>query len=115
ANNAMLLVFTLTNGSSCGPVDSPPYEEMQGGGVWCESSSAVVSNCIITGNAAVHGGGAQGGTLINCLFSGNHADYGGGGAYGSVLINSALTSNAADGPGGGAWYSTLTNCTLTLN
>ncbi len=114
ANNAALLGFTLTNGASFGPVDEPPYEQMEAGGVWCESSSAVVSNCVITGNAAVNGGGAQGGTLINCLLSGNHAAYGGG-AYASVLINSALASNTADASGGGAVYSTLTNCTLTLN
>jgi nitrous oxidase accessory protein NosD len=48
ASNASLAGFTVTGGSA-------PY----GGGVVCQSSNAVVSNCVITGNqAAAFGGGA---------------------------------------------------------
>jgi len=51
-NNAVLVGFTLTNGS---------------GGVYCEDASAVVSNCVLTGNSSDVGGGAYGGTLNNCI------------------------------------------------
>jgi PKD repeat protein len=45
-NGATLFGFTLTNGYA----DS-------GGGVYCESTSAVLSNCVLTGNSAYEGWG----------------------------------------------------------
>jgi hypothetical protein len=48
-NNAVLSGFTLTNGAT--PTSG------SAGGVLCASPSCVVSNCIITGNAGVSGGG----------------------------------------------------------
>jgi hypothetical protein len=110
-NNAVLVGFTLTNGS---------------GGVYCEDASAVVSNCVLTGNSSDVGGGAYGGTLNNCTLTGNSAisilyfgGYGGG-AYGSTLNNCTLTGNSASlgvksdfTSGGGAAYCMLNNCTLT--
>ena len=49
------------------------YRESSGGGVWCESTNAVVvSNCVLAGNSAfVWGGGSYRGTLNNCAVSGN--------------------------------------------
>ena len=45
-----------------------------GGGVYCESTSAVLSNCVLTGNYGHgYGGGAYGGTLNNCTLTGNSA------------------------------------------
>ena len=90
-NDTVMVGFTLTNG-----VDG------NGGGVYCESSSAVLTNCVITGNRAVYvvgggtGGGAYGGTLNNCTLTGNSAYDGGGGAgaYGSTLNNCTLTGNS---------------------
>jgi hypothetical protein len=106
-NNAVLAGFTLTNGSA-----------NQGGGVWCESTSAVLSNCVLTGNSAFGGGGAFDCTLNNCTLTGNSASAGGG-ACGSTLNNCTLTGNSAGGwapnGGGGACDSTLNNCTLTDN
>jgi hypothetical protein len=100
AADAVMVGFTLTNGG--------------GGGVYCESTSAVLTNCVLSGNSAGGGGGAYGGTLNNCALTGNWADSGGG-AYGGTLKKCTLTGNSASYTGGGASYSTLYNCTLTGN
>ena len=113
-NGATLSGFTLTNGWA--------YEK--GGGVLCESGTAVVSNCVLRGNkvfshyegASVtllesQGGGACGVTLKNCTLTGNSAkatyEYGiwfgqgpqyfahGGGAYNCTLKNCVLGGNLA--------------------
>jgi PKD domain len=105
-NNAVMVGFTLTNGVAG-----------LGGGVYCESISAVLSNCVLTGNSGYLGGGAYGGTLNNCTLTANTADSGGG-ADGCTLNNCTLTGNNADScysAGGGADNCTLNNCTLTGN
>jgi len=127
AYDAVLSGFTLTNG---GAGVAGWWGDGNGGGVWCESITAVVSNCILTGNAAIYGGGAFGGTLNNCVLSGNSADdeWGlGGGAYGGTLNNCTLTGNSAGWCGGGhaaaflddlgyrGFEGTLNNCVLTDN
>jgi hypothetical protein len=73
---ALLAGFTLTNGAT--QTSDNGYPDTSGGGVWCESSSAVVSNCVLTGNSAFCGGGAWSGTLNNCTLAGNSAEWGGG-------------------------------------
>jgi hypothetical protein len=113
-NNAVMVGFTLTNGWI------PAY----GGGVYCESTNSVLTNCVLTGNH--EGGGAYGGTLNNCTLTGNSAFStrddcslgcfaNGGGAYSCTLNNCTLTGNWATGWGGGAYGCTLNNCTLTGN
>jgi hypothetical protein len=94
--------FTLTNGIA----DS-------GGGVWSEMS-AVVSNCVLTGNSASYGGGAYGGTLNNCTLMANSATFDGGGARESTLNNCTLNGNQA-ASGGGISGGTLVSCTLNGN
>ena len=109
--NATLIGFTLTNGHARASWGADSY----GGGIFCEAS-AIVSNCALTGNSAIYGGGAYKGTLYNCKLSGNSAVEGGGGAINSTLHNCSLTGNRAyRGPGGGAVNSTLHNCVLTGN
>jgi hypothetical protein len=106
SSQAKLSGFTLTNGN--------PYSS--GGGIWCESTSSEVSNCIIIDNfAADDGGGALSGTLTGCTLSGNRAGNGGGAAY-SVLNNCSLFENRAGwSDGGGAYGCTLSNCTVSQN
>jgi hypothetical protein len=112
-NGATLSGFTLTNGATRSPAE---YYEQCGGGLCCESPTAVISNCVVAGNSAWSGGGAERGTLNNCTVTGNTAFWfeGGGGAYGCTLNNCTLTGNSAY-CGGGAHWSTLNNCLLNGN
>lgn len=122
-SGAVLSGFTLTNGATRTNGDSG--FEQSGGGVCCEpGGSAVVTNCALLGNSAQFGGGACGGTLCNCVLTGNLATDSGGGAYHSTLTNCTVSQNSAVGvwihntllsDGGGASLSTVNNCTLTGN
>ncbi len=125
-NNATLSGFTLCNGATESSFAYyGPYTPLIGGAVYAGISNSVVANCWIMNNAAaLAGGGAEGGTLIDCLIADNGVfgipgyDYGadaGGGASFCVLRNCAVTANYALESGGGAYYSTLINCTLTGN
>ena len=124
-NGASLCGFTLTNGATGTNWDYFYPLDQNGGGVCCESTSAVVSNCVLTSNSAYSGGGAYGGTLNNCTLTGNSTTIGpGGGAVGDAfsfsevrfctLNNCTLTGNSA-AMGGGAFGCTLNNCTVTGN
>jgi len=120
---AQLTGFTLTNGYTASTdyfydLGEPgPHFRDCGGGVLAEDSSAVISNCVLTGNSAGDfGGGAYQGTLNNCTLTENSANYGGGTAR-SILNNCELIGNTAGFlcGGGGAFDATLTGCTLTGN
>jgi hypothetical protein len=80
----------------------------------------VVSNCVVTGNRGLFGGGTFSGTLNNCVLSDNSASSGGGGAFGGTLNNCTVSGNRATGTnylegGGGADDSTLNNCIVYGN
>lgn len=117
-NGAALIGFTVSNGGTQ-PGNDQDGRETIGGGVWCESSAAIVSNCVITGCTAELGGGILSGTIIDSTLTNNFGHYAGGGASGCVAINCLFTRNqsAAGGyaDGGGADSSTLTRCILTDN
>jgi len=111
-NGAVLSGFTLTNGAT--RIDGYYQTETSGGGVWCESVNATVTNCALSRNSASEiGGGVCYGTLNNCALSGNSAELGGGACYGT-LNNCTLSGNSADW-GGGAEGSTLNNCIVYYN
>jgi hypothetical protein len=118
-NSASLSGFTLTNGFvGLGG---------NGGGLYCESASAMASNCIISGNSVIsssggpigypfpgQGGGAWGGRLNDCILSGNGAS----GWQGYVYTGNPISQYeyvVVDGEGGGAYGSTLNHCSLAGN
>jgi parallel beta-helix repeat protein len=115
-SGAVLDGFTLTNSAAlrCCAFDE---QEESGGGLYCESTEALATNCVIAGNLAYqNGGGAYSGTLNNCTLADNRAPTGGagGGAYRSILNGCTLRDNYAIN-GAGASDSALNNCTLTAN
>jgi len=115
-NNAVLMGFTLTNGSTDqGPLDLQP----EGGAVRCQSTSAIVSNCVLISSVAAgsgsdsSGGGAYLGTFKNCTIA-NCRSVNGGGAYRSILTDCLLKNNSAY-KGGGVYECIITNCMFTGN
>jgi hypothetical protein len=117
-SNAILNGFTLTNGFA-----GPNENRGLGGGAYCQTTNALLSNCLICSNNAAAGGGVYLGTLTNCVLSnnvaggfigGNATFYSGGGACGSVLNNCTLVGNMAN-LGGGAYNGILNNCMLIRN
>jgi len=129
-NNATAIIdgFTITGGNANGG-----SENNYGGGIYCFEASPTVSNCVITGNKAIVGGGvgllnegpfSSSAEFTNCTFNKNEADQGGGMAncYESSprVSNCVFSDNYQADQGGGmfnATYSspTVTNCVFTDN
>jgi len=83
ADGASLSGFTLTNGAT--RTNENNDVGRGGGGAWCESTNAVVSNCTLVGNSAGRvGGGAWGSTLNNCIVYFNTASSGANFGYSSL-------------------------------
>jgi hypothetical protein len=112
-NGVVLSGFTLSHGAT--RTNGNTYWEQSGGGICCASPSALVTNCVLTGNAAAQfGGGVYRGALHRCLLTGNVANFGGG-ADASTLTDCTLAANSATVEGGGADFATLNNCILQNN
>ena len=126
--NAVLNGFALTSGHTreWSPLAPLSDNDVNGGGVYCESS-AVLVNCIIAHCAAgKQGGGVWRGRLDNCLLITNTAAYGGAVSFG-LLRHCTLNGNTAQvvrnrtgdapvgGLGGGTYAGTLFNCIVSDN
>ena len=126
ANGVLIDGFTITGGSSTD----------NGGGIYCYGIpplftgvliEPIISNCVITDNKAVNGGGIYLGMsvplIINCIVSNNSATNGGGIYYRAErsypgIVNCVLYGNNASSVGGGIYggdYSTIRNCTIVDN
>lgn len=119
-DGAVLAGFTVENGATSGTgtgtVDGPLAS---GGGIWCNSTNGIVSNCVLTNNAAYWGGGMVNGILNNSLVVANQAEYGGG-ALDAILNNCTVINNQSlliggGGMGGGGTYSTIVRNGIVLN
>lgn len=128
--SAVLDGFTITAGNANGPPDVP---NSKGGGMYNDTGSPTLSNCMFVENAA----GCEGGgiynlhsnpILTNCTFQRNSAaawSIGrGGGMYNHqsspTLTNCTFTDNPATSEGGGMYNGgqsspTVTNCILWGN
>ncbi|HSU52880.1 MAG TPA: immunoglobulin domain-containing protein [Candidatus Dormibacteraeota bacterium] len=126
-NGATLNGFTLRNGATqarSGFVGAPLET---GGGAWCAGSDAIVSNCLLTNNRAIYGGGIGGplstfseligGTLNNSFVIGNYATDYGGGACSINLNNCTISFNYSGGSssGGGAYECNARNTIIMYN
>lgn len=121
--DATLTGFTLSNGIAGYSGYGIPTAT-KGGGLYCESNSVAVSDCVITGNKVGYysgptigalGAGTYGGTLTRCTLTLNTTALsdGGGAAY-AILNNCVIANNRADS-GGGALHCTLNSCSILNN
>ena len=97
-DGAKLDGFTITSGCTYNNswYEYPSYSNRMGGGLFCLSSNALVTNCIIAGNtASAYAGGVHYGTLNNCVITSNTAGVSIGGAFGCILNNSTISDNNA--------------------
>ncbi len=120
-NGATLKGFTLVNGATLSGGLVGDISD-SGGGAFCTSTNAVVSNCFLTNNSSVFGGGIGHGTLNNSLAIGNLGLYGGG-AYGTTINNCTVVNNYCEcpfivmgsGPGGGGTYDCVVRNSIVVN
>ena len=115
-NGVRLVGFTLTKGAT--RILGNGDREASGGGAWCESGSATLSNCVVTANSSGYGGGGiYSGAIVGCLINSNSVLSGrewGGGAWNSILTRCELRFNTAY-IGGGAYAGQLNNCLVIGN
>ena len=110
--------FTITGGYT-----------YKGGGIYCNSSSPTIKNCVITDNVCSFGGGIacednSNATISNCTIIGNIGDDAGGGIYcrqsNITVKNCTIIGNIVDDRSGGGIFCygsdiTVTNCTFADN
>jgi len=110
--NSILDGFTVINANATG-----------GGGVFCNTGSPTINNCIFIGNTAWYGGGIScywySNPMINsCVFIANSAHYGGGVFCSSSeppITNCLVIGNTGGGIQRTDGYVTISNCILWNN
>ena len=98
----VLTGFTLTNGNASHA--NVAVQRNYGGGAY----GGTLNNCILTGNSAYRGAGTSASTLNNCMITGNTASNAGGGVAGGTLNNCTVVGNKAgtsSSSGGGVYNS----------
>ena len=92
------------------------YSGNFGGGIYCDDTTPVITNCVLVGNSAQSGAGMYHGTATDCIISGNSSpQFGyGGGLFLSTAYNCTISGNSG-GYGGGMDGCTAYNCTISGN
>jgi hypothetical protein len=126
--NAILDGFTITGGNADG-LDTNSL----GGGIYTDGGSPTFTNCTVTGNTAIYGGGMWNGNgsspeVTYCIFTDNWAGAGGGMAnenadpvvgFCDFIQNYAIVTEWTTGVGGGMYDTnsgiTVTNCVFNGN
>jgi len=104
--------FTAMNGHTL--TNGDWILDQKGGGTYARGGS--LTNCVLSGNAAHgSGGGSYDGTLYSCTLASNSAYWGGGGTEGGTLYNCTVSGNSAVYDAGGSYNSTLSNCIVYYN
>jgi uncharacterized repeat protein (TIGR02543 family) len=92
-----------------------------GGGVFCENTTPVITNCIVSGNRANSAAGVYYGTVRDCTVRNNETfgwysdGFRGGGLYNSYSENCLIQSNQAAYHGGGMYGGSASNCIFEGN
>jgi len=102
ADNAILDSFVIMAGSADGT-----GQNAYGGGIFNDTASPVIKNCIIIGNNATNGGAMYNKSAIpeitNCIFSGNTSSSYGGAIYNESanpsIVSCSFSNNTASGNG----------------
>ena len=111
-----LIGFTVTNGHTWLTGGDGSYDRNTGGVNMYPSTTAIVSNCLVTGCSGGDAAGTAWGRVYNSVIRGNAASRAAGGAGGSgVLYNCLIADNDGGSYGGGSDQSDLYNCTLVGN
>jgi len=126
--NSTVTGFTITNGRA---IASQGAYSDYGGGIYCNSVSPEITNCVITRNEACVGGGgiycinSSNATINKCVFSENDAGGYGGGIYhynqsSSTIVNTIFIGNNAFWYGGAIYNGgncspVLVNCLVSKN
>jgi len=101
--------FTIYNG----------YSSTLGGGIYCQTTTPIISNCKFTSNYADNdGGGMYKGTANNCIFRNNFTEHGNGaGMYAGVANNCFFILNEIEnvGSGAGMYSGAANNCLFIEN
>jgi hypothetical protein len=107
-NGATLSGFTLARGAT------HVSGERHGGGAYCVSTNATLTNCwVLENSAAGSGGGVYQGLLLQCLVKDNSASEGGG-TRDSYLLQCTVTANRAT-TGGGMHGGFARSCLIATN
>ena len=107
-------VYLGTNASLTGFTVTGAVVTVNGAGIYAEPG-AQIDSCILRGNTTTaDGGGAYGGSLVNCLLVGNTASNGAGAAN-ATLTYCTVADNNSTAAGGGTKDCTLLNTIVQRN